>query len=422
MSDRPPAGPPRFTATAWILLDWAASAFSTVLITLVVAYVEKVVCVDRPWGLDPGVIWAWTVAAAMLASAIVAPAFSAWADRRGRHKSALLGSVAIGAGSLVLLSGVPRTAVMAVLAAVAAANVGFDMAAIFAGSLLASIATGRVADRLSAFGFAAGYAGGAIALVLATMIVSGHDSLGLTTAGGLRAAFAFTAGWWIVFSIPAALARFHEDPGTRHASSSAGELVAFAKSLVRPAATDRHLAAVLFGSMLVLGAVQTAIAQFSSVAIAEFELEPESLVRLILLVQVVALPGALAVGRLSEVAGRRSALGVCLTGWTIVLVLAWFTATAAQLHALAVLLALVLGGTQSAIRAAVADAAPEGRAGVTFGLLQVGSKLAGASAGLAFGWLHVISGYPRAGLAALLAQILVGWWMLRKMDARRPPA
>ncbi|MFM7138548.1 MAG: MFS transporter, partial [Planctomycetota bacterium] len=183
----------------------------------------------------------------------------------------------------------------------------------------------------------------------------------------------------------------------------------------------RHLAAVLGGSTLVLGAVQTAIAQFSSVAIAEFDLEPAALVRLVLLVQAVALPGALVVGLLSERFGRRAALVTCLTGWIAVLALAWFVRTVPQLHGLAVLLALVLGGVQSVIRATVAEAAPEGRAGITFGLLQVGAKLAGAAAGLAFGGLYLASGHPRAGLAALLLQLIAGWWLLRRMDGRRKP-
>jgi UMF1 family MFS transporter len=416
------AGPDRFTAFAWILLDWAASAFSTVLITLIVAYVERIAFVDRPWGLAPGVVWSWTLAAAMLASAVAAPGFSAWADRRGRHQAALMASVVVGAAALLVLSAAQPSARMVIVAAVAVANVGFDMAAIFTGSLLARITTGRLADRLSAAGFAAGYAGGAVALLAATAIATGHDALGLTIAGGLRAAFAFTAAWWLCFSLPAAGARF-ETAGTGHAGhapTAVGELAAFGRTLVESRHGDgRHLAAVLAGSTLILGAVQTAIAQFSSVAIEEFDLEPAALVRLVLLVQAVALPGALLVGWLAERLGRRTALAGCLAGWMAVLVLAWFVRTVPQLHALAVLLALVLGGVQSVIRATVADAAPAGRAGVSFGLLQVGSKLAGAAAGLLFGWLYLASGQSRAGLAALLLQLLAGWWFLRRMDGRK---
>ena len=412
--------PSRFTAGAWVLLDWAASGFSTVLITLVVAYVERVVFVDRPWGLDAGVVWPWTLALAMLASAVLTPGVSAWADRRGRHKTALLMSVAAGAGGLGLLAAAPRSGRLAVLGGVIISNVGFDLAAVFTGSLLAMIAPGRMADRLSAWGFAAGYAGGGIALVIATAIVAAHDRLGLSPAGGLRAAFAFTGLWWAGFSLPAALARFGRPRDGGHAATAAGELIAFARSLLRSGqgADGHHLAAVLIGSMLVLGAVQTAIAQFSSVALEEFQLEPTALVRLVLLVQAVALPGALLIGMVSERVGRKVALSICLGGWIGVLVAAGFVQTVPQLHGLAVLLALVLGGVQSVIRATVAEAAPEGRAGVTFGLLQVGAKLAGAAAGLSFGGLYLVTGHPRGGLAALLVQLLLGWWALRGMQPR----
>ena len=99
------------------------------------------------------------------------------------------------------------------------------------------------------------------------------------------------------------------------------------------------------------------------------------------------------------------------------LLLAWFVHTVPQLHALAVLLALVLGGIQSVIRAGVADLAPEGRAGATFGVLQVGTKLAGFAASLAFGGIYQLTSNPRAGLALLVVQILAGWWALRGVQA-----
>jgi UMF1 family MFS transporter len=421
---RPPrepavSAPGRFdrTVVAWVLLDWAASGFSTVLITLVVTYVERVAFRDGAWGMQSGVVWAWTLAAAMLASAIAAPWLSAWADRTHAHRRALVGSVAAGAGALVLLGSVPPTASVAIIAAIVLGNVGFDLAAIFTGSLLPRIAHGPAADRLSACGFAAGYAGGALALVAATVLVTGHDRLGLSAAGGLRAAFIFTGAWWLLFSLPAAMARFGNGAHEAHAATSGRELLAFARSLVSPAPGDglAPLAAVLTGAMLVLGAVQTAIAQFSSVALEEFHLDGPALVRLVLLVQAVALPGALGIGWLAARVSRRLAIALCLAGWIAVLVAAWFVDSELHLYGLAVLLALVLGGVQSVLRATVADAAPQGRAGATFGLLQVGTKLSGFVASFAFGAIYELSGRPRAGLACLAVQVIVGWWVLRRV-------
>ena len=426
--------PSRFAAIAWVMLDWAASAFSTIQITLIVAYVERVVFADKAWGLSGGVVWAWTMAVAMLASAAAAPFLSAWADRKQRHKTALLASVAAGSLALLTLGAVPSVARLAVAASIIVAVVGFDMAAIFTGSLLPRIASGRAADRLSASGFAAGYAGGAVALLIATAVVAAHDRLGLTAPGALRVAFVFTGCWWLLFSLPAAWARFGVDGHTDgngpevHASSSTGELLAFARSLAGQSAgrengdvenagageDGRSLGRVLLGCVLVLGAVQTAIAQFSSVALEEFHLDGTALVWLVLLVQAVALPGALIIGWLSARWSRDGAMAVCLLGWMVVLALACLVQTPTQLHWLAALLALVLGGVQSVIRALVAEMAPRGRFGATFGLMQVGTKLSGFVASLLFGAVLAASGLPRAGLVILLVQIAAGWWFLKR--------
>ena len=427
--------PPRCSAAvAWVMLDWAASAFSTMQITLIVAYVERVVFADKAWGLSGGVVWAWTMAMAMLVSAAAAPFFSAWADRTRRHKTALLASVAAGSLALLTLGAVPPVARLAVAASIIVAVVGFDMAAIFTGSLLPRIASGRAADRLSASGFAAGYAGGAVALLIATAVVAAHDRLGLTAPEALRVAFVFTGCWWLLFSLPAAWARFGVDgradgDGVEvHASSSTGELLAFARSLAGQSVgrengdvenagageDGRSLSRVLLGCVLVLGAVQTAIAQFSSVALEEFHLDGTALVWLVLLVQAVALPGALIIGWLSARWSRDGAMAVCLLGWMIVLALACLVQTPTQLHWLAALLALVLGGVQSVIRALVAEMAPRGRFGATFGLMQVGTKLSGFVASLLFGAVLAASGLPRAGLVILLVQIAAGWWFLKR--------
>jgi UMF1 family MFS transporter len=405
---------------AWILLDWAASGFSTVLITLVVAYVEKVVFPQGGFGVPAGVIWAWTLAAAMLVSAVLLPIAAAWADRRHAHQRSVVAATVLGAGGLVALAAAPTAMQALVVAAIIIGSVGFDLAQAFTGSLLPRIAGDRDADRLSAWGFAAGYAGGAIALVVATSIVAAHERLGLTAAGGLRVAFVMTAAWWLVFSLPAAVVRFGDGAGERHAATSGRELADFARTLMRPSdAGRRRLATVLLGSTLALGAVQTAIAQFSSLALETFDLDGPALVRLILLVQAVALPGALAIGWISTRSGRGVAAALCLGGWALVLVLACFVTTSAQLHALAVLLAVVLGGIQSVMRASVAALAPADHTAATFGLMQVGAKLSGFFASLVFGGLQLVAHDPRAGLLALLLQLAAGAWFLLGTRERR---
>lgn len=419
-SPSPPSGdapvggrdPLRPARIAWVMLDWAASAFSTISITLLVAYVEKFAFAAAPWGVEGGVVWAWTLAVAMLATALLAPWATAWADRVRGHRQALVASIVMGCAGAFLLAALPTEARGGIVSGVLLGAVGFDLAAIFTGSLLPRVAQGSAADRLSAAGYAAGYAGGALALLLALQIFTFRARLGLDDAGALRGAFAIMGAWWFLFSVPAFLVDFGPAGDGGHSATSAGELASFARSLLRGDGAGKRLGGILAGATLVLGAMQTAIAQFTTVALEEFHLQPSQLVWLVLLVQAVALPGALAVGWLSGRIGRGRALGLSLAGWTAVFVLGWFVDTTGQLWALAVLLALVLGGAASVIRAAVAGIAPPGRSGTTFGLLNVGAKLAGASATIAFGAIYQATGHPRSGLVALLVQLAVGWWLL----------
>ena len=408
---------------AWVMLDWAGSAFSTLSITLLVAYFERVVFETNPWGLPGGVWWAWTLAFAMLVTALVAPLWAAWADRHRSLRTSLLMSVLLGSGACVLLGVIPPTSQLAVALLVVAATVGFDLSAIFTGSLLPEVAQGRDPDRLSATGFAAGYAGGALALLAATGIVAARERLGLSTPGALQASCAFVGIWWLAFSLPAICRRSDTPAQAATAAPTTQSLASLVRSLLVPSPTleSRRLGGVLLGSMVILGAVQTAISQFSSVALEEFHLDAAALVRLVLLVQMVALPGALAVGWISQRVGRRAALTLCLAGWTAVLLLAVAVRTEAHLTALAVLLALVLGGVQSVLRASVAVLTPPGNSGSVFGLLQVGSKLAGCVSSLLFGAAYAISGLPRLGLVAILVPLVAGWWLVARAGAAHNP-
>jgi UMF1 family MFS transporter len=302
---------------------------------------------------------------------------------------------------------------------VALSAIGFDLAAIFTGALLPAIADGSDADRLSARGFAAGYAGGAIALVAAAALVGRSDAVGVDTTTALRFSFAGIGLWWLLFSLPAISGMIPPLPAaTGGSGGSLHELARFAGSLAGAGNRSRQLwllGRFLLGAVLVLGAVQTMIGQVSSVAIGEFDLKAADLVNLVLLVQAVALPGAIAIGWISVHRSRRMALAICLTGWSLVLGLAWFVAARWQLVALAVLLALVLGGVQSVLRAVVAVLAPKTHTGSAFGLFQVGSKFTGFVASMGFGLVYELSGRPRAGIIVLFVQLVAGWLLLARV-------
>ena len=327
----------------------------------------------------------------------------------------------LGAAACIALALLPSTSQLGIIAAIIVATVSFDMASIFTASLLPKLAQGRAADTLSSVGFAAGYGGGAIALILATSLIAARESFGLSAAGALRGSFAIMGLWWFIFSLPTACVRMGTTSTQNHGGTSATELILFLKKVFPINQNSSHISGfgwLMLGSVTILGVVQTAIPQFSNVALETFHLKPPQLVQLVLLVQFIALPGAIFIGWLSGIWSRYGAANICLAGWSLVLGLAWGIGSIPQLYAMAVLLALVLGGIQSVLRAMLAVSAPPGHHAATFGVMQVGTKLTGFFASLVFGWAYMASGIPRAGLVILLVQLLVGWWLLSRAQKK----
>ena len=217
----------RSAVLAWVLLDWAASGFSAISITLLVAYFDRVVFIDGYHGLPAGVLWAWTLAIAMLLSAFLAPVLSAWVDRKNAHQMAVVLSSAFGAAACMVLAMLPSSSRIGIPVAVILATVSFDIAAIFTASLLPRLAHDENADKLSSAGFAAGYAGGAIALILATTIVAEHHVLGLSLSDAFRFAFALMGVWWLGFTLPTAFVHMGNPTKVTHAGASGTELISF---------------------------------------------------------------------------------------------------------------------------------------------------------------------------------------------------
>jgi MFS family permease len=135
-------GPSARSRLSWVLLDWGASSYSTIQITVMVAYVKAVFKAHNPWPVSPAAVWAWTLGLAMLMSATLTPIAAGWADRYGRHRAALAFSVLTGSLACIGLGLAPPTWPATTVTLVAISAVGFDLAAIFTGALLPAVAAG----------------------------------------------------------------------------------------------------------------------------------------------------------------------------------------------------------------------------------------------------------------------------------------
>jgi UMF1 family MFS transporter len=207
---------PRRAIFGWILFEWAAQPFYTLIITFVYApYFAAAIAADPVQGQA---LWGFATSAAGLVIAVLAPVLGAVADAAGRRKPwiAFFGALLV-LGSVLLWIGKPGepATITPLLVAFAIGAVGAQCAAVFFNAMMPTLVPPSRLGRLSGTGWATGYAGGLASLLLVLGFIAANPETGRTLLGftplfgldpamreGDRAAGPLTAIWFIVFALP----------------------------------------------------------------------------------------------------------------------------------------------------------------------------------------------------------------------------
>jgi len=181
-SSVPPHQPAsRREVTAWAMYDWANSAYSTLSITFLVAYLERVVFPPDVWDKTGGVVWAWGISASMLCAAILSPIAGAMADARANKRAWLAGTALGGSLAAMAISLIPPEHPWLITGLFVLASFFFEMSLGFYNGFLPEIADHDTMDHVSAWGYGLGYIGGGLALIAAILLLEFGDSIGLVS-------------------------------------------------------------------------------------------------------------------------------------------------------------------------------------------------------------------------------------------------
>ncbi len=408
---------------AWCLYDWANSAFSTVVLTavfpvwfaaLLPAGGVTIPGSGRP--LPATALWGYLVSGSLLVVVLLAPLVGRWADRHGRQRAcfrffALLGAVATLGLSLVSPPDWQPAALLFCLA-----NLGFATGNSFYNAFLPLLATGEgQLDRLSARGFATGYAGGGLALLAVFGLLQAAPHFGLTDATATRLGLLFTGVWWLLFALPA-LYRMPET-AARPELPKPG-LATLCRDLGRYPQLLRFLLAFL----LYNDGVQTMIVVAALFARQELGMSRQAILGCFLLIQFLALPGTLLCERLARRIGPRPTLLGAIGVFFVATLWATVMRYPGEFWLLGILVALVLGGVQSLSRSLFARLVPRQKTAEFFGFFAAGNKLAAISGPLVFALANQLTGSTRLAVAALLPFFLIGAILLCQVDLVRGEA
>jgi len=403
---------------AWVLYDWANSAFATVILAalLPVWFAEAVVPEGGiEWmGLrfSATSLWGYASGLSALFVFLLAPFLGAMADLRGRRRRWLAASFLPGSLATVLLFGALPGRVAWTLGLYVLASIGFVTANIFYDSFLPIIAAPGERDRLSARGYAWGYLGGGLVLLLALLLVQLHARLGMDGGLAVRISLAFSGLWWGGFGIlawrgleeapqrPAPLAEVLRAAGRR----SWGTL--------RESIPRRNLLLFLLAFLLYNDGIQTVVKMASIFGSEELGLGRGTLMGALLMVQMIGILGALLFGRLAGRMGARRAILASLAGWILLVAWAWFIRSAAQFWMLAAGVGLCLGGSQALSRSFFSGFIPEGRSAEYFGFYSVFAKFSAIAGPILFGLINQVTGSSRLSVLTTLLFFVGGFALL----------
>ena len=443
---------------AWYVYDWANSAYVTTTATVLfspylTAVAEAAACPGGTGEVDgvcrvplsvlglpvaPGSLALYVVTFATLLSALVLPAVGAVADRSRSPRRLMTGFAWVGAAAasaMVLVTG-DRWALGALLQLVASLCLGASL--VVYDALLVRLAGPAERDRVSSRGWALGYAGGALLLAANLVLLSAAPSLGLDQGEAVRVSLLSAGLWWAVFTLvphlglrrldgPPAVAD-GTDPRTstqvstqastgRLVAGSLGQLVRTLRSAPAFPQTLTFLVAYLFFN----DGVQTVIAAASIYGQQQLGFAASQLVTAILLVQVVALLGALGAGWLAQRTSAKATVLGSLVVWVGVVVAGMVIPAGAfgLFLALAAGIGLVLGGTQALSRSMFSQLVPRGREAEWFGLYQSAERGTSWLGTLVFGLVFQLTGSYRPAIASLVVFFVVGGVLLWRVDMAR---
>jgi UMF1 family MFS transporter len=450
---------------AWTMYDWANSVYSLSIVTAIFPLYliavtsagaelpEGVTSDNVPVGffgsmVKNGSIIPVALSVAFLIAAAISPLLSAIADYTGNKKAYMRFFCYLGAGScasLYFFTG-PENLEFGTIAFVLA-SIGFTGSIVFYNAYLPEIAEEKDQDRVSARGFAMGYIGSMILLVVNLLLimfpeivfdvatkkaelaalhpawtaeeleesVNGHFS-GISS----RLAFLEVGLWWFGFA-HISFARlpknvYNKRPSGNYLLNGYRELGIVWRQLIHLKHLRLFLIAFFFYSM----AMQTILYLASVFGSAELHLETSFLILSILVIQLVAIAGAYLFSALSSRYGNINTLVYAVVFWALVSTGAYFITSQWEFLAAAFAVGLVMGGTQALSRSTYSKLLPETQDHASFfAFYDVAEKIAIVLGTGCFALMNELTGSMRNALFPIILFFVIGMMVLMRVRMRQ---
>jgi len=389
------------------LYDFANSAFTTIIITFIFAtYFAKQIAPDPIMGQS---YWGWTIGITGFLVAVFGPIVGLYADKKNKivffvRSFSLL---CILFTALLWFSKPSESYLLYTLVIVGIANFFYELSLIFYNSLLKDISKNKNIGKSSGFGFALGYVGGIIILLISIKLFIDTDNLpfGLTKeeSENIRAIALLVCIWFLAFSIPFLFFVIKEK---KRRESPNIKFVDLKKLIWNKKITV--LGKFLIARMLYADGLNAIIVMGGIFAVGVFNLEIKDLLKLSIIMNISAFIGAFVGGIINDKYGSKIVIIFSLIGLIFSSIAILFTFTATTFFYLAAINGLFIGPVQSASRVVITSMLNKNNQGKGFGLFATSGKLTSFLGPLLVSTVTFITSSQRIGFSAAIILLLLG--------------
>ncbi|WP_258103356.1 MFS transporter [Marinoscillum sp. MHG1-6] len=409
---------------SWCMYDWANSVYNLVINTSIFPIYYTAVTANEAGGdrvdffgfeVVNSVLYSYAISISYLLSALMLPLLSGIADYTGEKKKYLKIFTTLGSLACMTMFFFNGDTLELGIICVVLASVGYSSGLVFYDAYLPEIAPASLTDRISARGYAFGYAGSALLLIASLVIISFYDVVGFPTKGdATRTVFLLVGVWWIGFAqipfknLPDNV--FNRKPSGKILMNGYLELKKVFVELKKQADLRKYLLAFFFFNM----GVQTIMLLATLFGSKELKMESGQLIPILLIIQFVAIGGAILFARLSERKGNIFSLGTMIIIWIGLCLFAYTVTTVTQFYIIAVVVGLMMGGIQSLSRATFSKLLPSNTVDHAsyFSFYDVTFHISVVIGTFSYGFIEHLSGSMRNSTLALASYFILGFVLL----------
>ncbi len=440
MDNNIPAKNNRKEIFGWVTYDWANSVFSTTVVGVLIGdYIT--VLAQKAVG-ENGVILAmggydlvtaksvfsYSVGLSVFLQIFFLPVLGAIADYTHLKKTFMVFFCFVGAFACCLLFFIQGNLYLLGCAFFIVSNLSFGASIVFYNSFLSDIASEDLRDKVSSWGFAAGYASGFLVLLANLYFLMNCESYGISTGMAVRICLLASGIWWGGFSLVTfALVRQRQPEravpeGKHYITAGLSELKETMIELFKLKHTLRFLIAYLLyndGIQTVITASSIFLSQELFVA-RGLETDRTVLIIAFLIAQLVAFFGALIFERIASVTSTKTSIVITLAIWSGVVIYAYgFLNSVSEAYFMSGMIGLVLGGSQALSRSLFSKMIPVGRESSFFGIYEISERGTSWIGPVVFGLVAQLTDSYRPAILALIAFFIIGSIILLFTDTQR---